>query len=365
MKKYLYILLVFPLLFSCERKKSATPPPLLPVSVAKAERKDVPIYIEAIGHVTSLATVDVRSRVEGELQEVLFKEGDEVEKGKLLFVIDPRPYENTKEKIQAELQENIAKLQLAQDRLARYTLLAQDNYVSELNMDSLQSEVAQLKAVIRQNKADIAQTELNIAYCHIYSPIQGKTGILKIDKGNLIAPNDQTPLITINTISPIYVLFSIPEKDFARVQEYRDKNEISTHILLNNTTIKGALNLIDNQVDTKTAMIKLRAICDNHDKKLWPGQFVKTHLILTIQKNALIIPNEAIVFTETGPQVFTIQKDNQVSIHSIKMGEQQAHKTIILAGLEEGETIVIEGQINLTEGSKVYIANEVHAHESL
>ena len=248
-------------------------------------------------------------------------------------------------------------MSLAKDKLKRYTPLVKEEYISKLEYEQLKTNVDKFEAIVDQNLAEIENAQINLDYCQIYAPVTGKTGIIQIDKGNLIPKNNQTPLISINQLKPIYVIFSIPEKDLIKVQQYKKDNLVvyASFDELKDSKIIGKLNLLDNQVDKQTGMIKLRAIFENTNEKLWPGQYVNVRLILTIKKDALIIPYEAIQLTSEGPQVYVVKNDNTVEMRKVILSQREDENIIVEKGLLEGETIVIKGQLNLYPKAKVNI----------
>lgn len=360
MKKFLVFIPL--LLFSCSSNEIAPPPSIkYPVKVAKVNCRKAEIYVETVGHVTSLKNVDIRSRIEGELVQVHFKEGQEVQENDLLFTIDPKPYEAKLRKSRATLQKTIADLLFAEKKMERYASLVKQEYYSEIDYEQILTDVARLQALAEENKAQIEQDEINLNYCWIYSPIKGKTGILEIDQGNLISKDGETPLITVHQISPIYVEFSIAEKDLPKVQKYSSKNKLKVRVSYKDEedlSFVGYLDLINNTVNEDTGMIKLRAIFPNHEKELWPGQFVRTRLCLYELENACMIPFEAVVMTQRGPLVFVVKKDKTIDIRKVKLGQRDNENIIILEGLSGNETVVTEGQINLSEGSEVMIQKQ-------
>lgn len=367
MKKVLLILALA--ISSCSSTEVKEPPKIsYPVQVAKVNCRTADIFLETIGHVTSLANVEIRSRVEGELVGVHFKEGQEVRNGELLFTIDPRPFEASLRKSKATLQKTVADLLFAEKKMDRYAGLLKKEYFSEIDYEQILTEVARLRALAEENKAQIEEDQINLDYCHIFSPIDGKTGILKIDKGNLVSKDGQTPLITIQQISPIYVEFSIPEKDFPKVQKYRHKKQLKVRASYKNDDtldFVGYLDLVNNTVDTQTGMIKLRAIFPNQNKALWPGQFVRTRLCLYELEDACLIPYEAVVLTQKGPLVFVVKDDHTIEIRKVLLGQREHNQIIILEGLKGNEIVVTEGQINLSNGSRVSIQNNDQANESI
>jgi multidrug efflux system membrane fusion protein len=344
-------------LISCHPKqKAAPPPPAYPVKVVTAEKKDAPIFIEALGHVDSLTTINLRSRIEGELVGVHFKQGQEVKKNDLLFTIDPRPYEAALKEAKGALEQNLANLALSEEKVKRYRLLAKDEYYSQMDYETLQSDFASSSALVVQSQAQVDTALINLNYCWIYAPIDGMTGILQVDFGNLVSQDGQT-LTTLNQMDPIYVTFSIPEIDLPKVQ---NRNVACTKVLaayedFTSQTFEGTLFMLDNTVDNKTGMIKLRALFTNNERKLWPGQFIRTRLILNILKDAVVIPYTAIQLTLSGPVVFVVKPDNTVDQRPVKLGQREDSNVIILSGLSSGDTIVTEGQINLFQGARIAI----------
>ncbi len=361
MRTRLSILLIIFVIFSSCSKKKEPPPHIFPIQKAKSEIKDAPLFIETIGHVDPIYTIDIRSRVEGELMQVYFKEGEEVEKDSPLFLIDPRPYEIALEKAEATLKQNLTELHLAEDKLERYTPLLKDEYISQLDFDTLITDVERYRAIIQENKAQINDAKLNIEYCHIAAPIQGKTGIIQVDRGNLIAPNAEKPLMTLNQITPIYVLFSIPEKELYQIQKRARVKPLEVQASFDKFEEKyyvGELHLIDNEVDVKVGMVKMRAIFPNQDKELWPGKFVRVRVILEIIKDAVLIPYQSVLITVNGPVVFVVKDDNTVDMRPVELGQRQNGDIVINKGVKANEYIVTEGQINLTNGSRVFVPKE-------
>lgn len=352
------LLLIFLLLTSCHSKKvQPKGPPSYPVQVATAIRKDAPIFLEALGHVDSITAIDIRSRIEGELVGVHFVQGQEVKKDDLLFTIDPRPYQAALKQAQGGLEENLANLALAEEKVKRYRLLAKDEYFSQIDYETIQANFASTSALVQQNQAEVDNALLNLNYCWIYAPIDGMTGILQVDFGNLVSADGQT-LTTLNQMDPIYVTFSLPEINLPKVQKASKDNclkVIAAYEDFQEEVFEGSLFMIDNSVDPKTGMIKLRALFENKKRELWPGQFIRTRLILSVMSNAIEIPYTAVQLTPDGPIVFIVKEDNTVEQRPIKLGQREDNKVIVLEGVKAGEKIVTEGQINLFQGAKIFI----------
>ena len=248
---------------------------------------------------------------------------------------------------------------LAQEKVKRYKILARDEYYSQIDYETLQTNYAATLALLGQNQGALDSAKINLSYCWIYAPIDGMLGILNVDYGNLIASPDgnTTPLITLNQMAPIYVTFSIPEYQLPKVQKsFRNETlkVLATYDKFEEETFSGSLFMVDNQVDPQTGMIKLRAIFDNESRPLWPGQFVRTRLILSNVPNAVVIPFTAIQMTLTNPIVFVVGSDNTVEERTVKLGQREGNDVVVLDGLKGGEKIVVEGQINLVNGAKVF-----------
>ncbi len=351
------LLLALLIAVSCS-KKPPPPKPSFPVRIDKAEAKTSPIYIEALGHVEPIISVQVRSRIEGELMDVYFTEGQEIKKDDLLFTIDPRPYEATLKNAKAALDRGMAELALAQEKVKRYAQLTRDDYYSQLDYESLQSSLMANQAIVQQAEANVDSASLNLEYCWIYAPINGLTGILQIDRGNLVSADGPQALIMLNQMAPIYVTFSIPEMELHNVRKAHAGaclKVLAAFESFDQESFTGSLQMFDNMVDSKTGMINLRATYENTDRSLWPGQFVRIRLVLGEKKDAVLIPYTAIQQTQKGPIVYITKEDNTVSIRTVELGQREDENIIVLSGLAAGESIVVEGQLNLYEGAKIYV----------
>lgn len=359
-KKLPIFAILFILFFSaCAKKKPPPTPPAYPVQITQAIEQDTPIFIEALGHVQSIISVNIYSRIEGELTGVYFQQGQEVKKEELLFTIDPKPYQAALKQAQGALEQSIANLALSEEKVKRYRLLASDEYYSQIDYETLQSEMAANLALVKENQGQVDSANINLDYCWIYSPIDGMTGILQIDYGNLICVSCDTPLITVNQMAPIFVTFNIPEFQLPRIQ--KASREKTLRVLAayedfkKGEVFEGSLYMLDNTVDAQTGMIALRGIFENKNRELWPGQFIRNRLILYTMKNAVIIPYTAVQMTQTNPIVFVVKKDMTVEQRTVKLGQRMDDQVIVLEGVKGGEKIVLEGQINLYNGSKVYV----------
>lgn len=354
MKKWLLILLV---LTACHKKQVAPVVPSYPVKTGVAVQKEAPIYIETLGHVDSITAINIKSRIEGELTGVYFTQGQEVKKDDLLFTIDPRPYQAALKEAQATLDQNLANLALAGEKVKRYRTLAKDEYYSQIDYETLQANFAATSALVEQNRAQLDTALINLNYCWIYAPIDGMIGLLQIDFGNLVADNGTT-LTTLNQMAPIYVTFAIPEFQLPQIQKYYGKGTLKVLASYEDFTegnFEGKLFMLDNSVDQNTGMITLRALFENTKRELWPGQFIRTRLILYTIPDAVIVPYTALQLTQAGPVVFVVKDDMTVEQRPVTLGQREDANIIILKGITSGEKIVTEGQLNLFNGAKVKI----------
>lgn len=347
------------LLMGCQAKKEAPPPPVFSITTAVATLKDMPLYLEGIGHVESITSIEIRSRIEGELTGVFFTQGQEVKKGDLLFTIDPKPYEAAYKQAKGTLEQSLANLALAEEKVKRYRLLAQDEYYSQIDYETLQSNFAATLALVQQNQAQLDSAAINLDYCKIYAPIDGLTGILQVDYGNLIGADGKV-LVTLNQIAPIFVTFSLPEIYLPQIQKQIRENTEPLKVLCAYETFQGelfegSLYMLDNAVDTQTGMVKLRGTFPNTKRELWPGQFIRTRLLLKVQKDTVVIPYKAIQMTLNGPTVFVVTEQQTVEQRFVKLGQRTDDQIIVLEGVQANETVALDGQINLFSGAKVKI----------
>lgn len=352
MKKWALLLLLFS---ACSKSAPPQEEHRYPVRVTVAKKQEAPVFIETLGHVDSITAIQLKSRIEGELTGVYFTQGQEVKKGDLLFTIDPRPYEAELKAAKATLEQNEANLALALEKVKRFKNLAKDEYYSQIDYETLQADFAATAALVSQNRAEMDSAALNLNYCWIYAPIDGMMGILQVDYGNLIN-NDGSTLSTLNQMAPIYVTFSIPEFELHKVQKYYKEGPLkvlAAHESFEEATFEGKLFMIDNAVDAKTGMITLRAIFENGERDLWPGQFVRTRTVLYTMPDAVVIPYTAIQLTQEGPAIFILKEDNTVEQKPVKLGQREDENVIILEGVKADQTVVLEGQINLYNGAKV------------
>jgi len=329
----------------------------MPVGVATAEKKDMPVYLSGLGSVNAFNTVSLRPRVDGQLLEVNFKEGQFVNQGDLLVVIDPRPYEVALSQTQAALFRDQAQLKDAQLNYDRFKdLYQQSGAISKQQLDTQRASADQLEGVVRADQATIDNAKLNLVYCRVTAPISGRIGLRLIDRGNMVHATDANPLLVITQLQPISVIFTLPEDQLQTVAQHMrgqtlevdaysrdDRNKLTT----------GKLVTIDNQIDQSTGTGKLKAVFDNKDQSLWPNQFVNIRLLLETRKNSTVIPAVAIQRGPQGPYVFTVKPDKTVEVRQVTIALTQNNAVAISNGIAPGEVVVIDGQDKLQPKMKV------------
>lgn len=352
-----YCLLFFP---ACSRDNSKQPAgfPPAPVTVASVITQTVPVQIRAIGNVEAYSTVAIKARVGGELLSVNFKEGHYVNKGDLLFTIDPQTYKTTLEAAQANLARDTALSKKADNDVIRYTGLFQEQLVSRDDYEKILVNAEALKAIVAADRSAVENAKLQLDYCYIYAPVSGRTGGLLADQGNLIKAND-VPMVVINQIQPVYVTLSVPEHDLPEIKKYMAAGELNAEAFLSdndNDPEKGTLTFMDNTVDVTTGTIKLKATFSNKNKKLWPGQFVNVIMSLTTLPGAIVIPSQAVQTGQQGSFVFVV-KDGSAELRPVNVGITHEDMMVIESGLVVGEEVVTDGQMRLMPGAKVEIMN--------
>ena len=329
-----------------------------PVTVAEVTRKDIPVELRAIGRVEPYARVTIKARVNGELQRVHFREGQEVKAGDLLFTIDPRPFEAQLQEAKARLAKDVALARKAEKDLQRNEGLAKGGYVSEDRFEQARANADALNATIAADKALVQSVQLQLSYCYIHSPIRGRIGRLQIDQGSMIKANDDKGMAEIVQITPIYVDFSVPELHLTDVKKYQAQGPLRVAAIIpseNSPPEQGELTFIDNEVNQQTGTIRLRATFANRAKQLWPGQFVKVILTLTTRTGALVIPYQAIQKGQSGEFVYVVKPDLTVEPRPVSVDFTRAGEAVIDNGLTPGEQVVTEGQIRLFQGARVEI----------
>ncbi len=330
---------------------------VVPVAVATAERRDVPVFLKGLGSVTASNTVSVKSRVDGQLAEVNFKEGQHVNKGDLLAVIDPRPFQVALEQAQANLFRDQAQLKDARLNYERFKSLFEDSGgISKQQVDTQRAAADQLEGAVRADQSQIDNAKLNLVYSHITAPISGRIGLRLVDVGNMVHASDTNPLLVITQLQPIAVLFTLPEDSLRNVSQHMHQNTLAVEAYSRDDQTKlatGKLLTIDNQIDQSTGTGRLKAMFDNPDDALWPNQFVNVRLLLETHKNSIVIPSVAVQTGPEGTYVFTVKPDKTVAVSPVTVSFTQNNVASIASGVAPGDIVVIDGQDKLQSGSKV------------
>ena len=331
----------------------------VPVTVAPVLLKTMPVRIVAIGNVEAYTTVAVKARVDGEIDSVHFKEGDEVRQGALLFQIDPRPLQATLQQAEATLLRDQALLDRAKAQDVRYKDLLAKEFISKDAYEQVRTNTETAAATVRADQAAVDSARLQLGYSTIRAPVTGYAGKIMIQQGNLVKANDAAPLVTINQVVPIYATFSVPEQALSEIRDYQSRGQLKVEARLANSDkppVEGRITFIDNGTDLTTGTIKLKAEFPNIDKALWPGQFVNVGLILREQRDALVVPSAAVQNGPNGQYVYVVQPDQTAALRQIKIARADGTDTVVASGLAAGEQVVTVGQLRLSPGARVSVA---------
>jgi membrane fusion protein, multidrug efflux system len=340
---------------------SPPPPPPAAVQISTTQPKvcDTPIYLEYPGHIEAYKTVNLQAQVAGTLTGMYFEEGTNVKEGELLFTIDSRPYQAALAKAEATLAGSIAALKYSEETVKRYSKLMQENYVARLDYDQYITTTLENDATVKGSIADIETAKINLGYCTLYAPMDAVAGKKEIDVGNYIEVGESTPLIVLNQINPVYAAFYVPDVDLPLIQKFqRQYGPLTTHIYLNgdySNLYEGKLTLIDNQVDEATGAIYMKATLPNDEHALWPGEFADVRIVLWIEKNAILVPTQALQLGQKGYYAYVVAKDNTAELRNIEIGNRYEEYTLVKSGIQPTDTVVLEGQLNLYPGAKIQI----------
>lgn len=359
----LVVLVLCTLLFGCstaadskQQKAQAAGPRSVSVAVAQAQRQDVPVYLSGLGSVTAFNTANIKSRVDGQIMKVNFREGQDVHQGELLIEIDSRPYQVQMEQVQAQLFRDEAQLRDAKLNLDRYTSLIPSGSIAQQQVDTQKALVDQLEGTVRNDQAQIDSAKLNITYCHITAPFNGRIGLRQVDPGNIIHAADTNPMLVLTQLQPIAVIFTLPEDVLPNVAQRMRQGTLEVDAFSRDDQTKltqGKLLTIDNQIDPATGTAKLKAVFDNKDGKLWPNQFVNADLLLETRKNATVVPTAAILRGPQGTFVYAVNPDKTVEDRAVTVSLTQGNTTVISSGLNPGDMVVTDGQDKLQKGSHI------------
>ncbi|HXK20944.1 MAG TPA: efflux RND transporter periplasmic adaptor subunit [Polyangiaceae bacterium] len=327
-----------------------------PVVVAEVQLKDVPIYLEGIGNATPLSTVTVKTQVDGRLDKIFFTEGQSVKRGELLAQIDPRPFQIALQQAQAAIAKDSASSNNALLNQKRYQSLVEQKLISQQQADDQKALAQSAMAAVDSDRAQAASARLQLDYAQIKSPIDGVTGVRLVDQGNIVHAADQSGIVIVTQLDPMAVVFTLPEDDFPRVSQALAQGQLSVEAYSRDAVsllAKGQLLLIDNQVNQQTATIKLKASFPNAQRTLWPNAFVKTRLLLTTRKGALVVPATAIQRGPQGTFVYLVDAANKASVRPVVLETTQDELVILKSGLVAGDKVVVEGQNALRAGASV------------
>ena len=333
-----------------------TASPAIPVTAGTVKVEDVPVFLNGIGTVQAYNSVAIKSRVDGQIVRVDFKEGQDVKEGDPLFQIDPRSYQAAVDQAQAAKQKDEANLVGAQADLERYEKLLTPGWQTRQSYDQQKAQVAQLQAAIKGDEAQINTAKINLGYTDIHSPIDGRLGARLVDKGNIVHANDNTALVMITELKPIFVSFTLPQESLDDVHENNKQAPLVVRAYSGDgkkELAEGKLTLIDNMIDQATGTIHLKARFDNDDERLWPGEFVSLRLILTIRRGVSTVPQQTVQQGPNGHYAYVIKPDNTVERRAVEVASIQDGIAVVTKGLAANERVVVDGQFRLTEGARV------------
>jgi membrane fusion protein, multidrug efflux system len=330
--------------------------PGVPVTAGTVAAQDVPVFLNGIGTVQAYNMVAIKSRVDGQIVKVDFKEGQDVKEGEPLLQIDPRPFQAALEQAQANKQKDEAQLVGAQLDLDRYEKLIGSGWQTRQSYDQQKATVGQLQASIKGDEAQINTAKLNLSYSDIRSPIDGRLGAKLVDKGNLVHANDNAPLVTITEVKPIFVSFTLPQETLDDVRENHKGSPLVVYAYSGDgkrQLAEGKLTLIDNSIDQSTGTVHLKARFDNDDERLWPGQFVSLRVVLSTRRNIATVPSQTVQDGPDGHYAYIIKPDNTVERRAVEIASIQDGIAVVTKGLMPGERVVVDGQYRLTNGARV------------
>ena len=331
-----------------------------PVGVATVQKGDMPVTLTGLGTVTPLATVTVKTQINGYLVTVAFQEGQMVKKGDFLAQIDPRPYQVALEQAEGQLAKDQALLKNAQLDLQRYNTLVAQNSIATQTRDTQVSLVSQDQAAVKTDQAQVNAQKLNLVYAHIVSPVTGRVGLRQVDAGNYVQTSDPNGIVVVTQLQPISVIFTLPEDNLPAVMKQVHAGAalpVTAYDRTGTTELgKGRLETVDNQIDTTTGTVKLRAIFDNEQEILFPNQFVNVQLLVNTMKGVDIVPTAAIQHGAPGAFVYVVKPDQTAAVQKVKLGPGDGQQIAVLDGLQPGEKVVVDGSDRLREGAKVTLA---------
>jgi membrane fusion protein, multidrug efflux system len=339
---------------STKSARASAPPPAIPVGVATVKQGDFDVYLTGLGSVQALNTVSIKTRIDGQIMQVNFREGQDVKAGDLLIVIDPRPYQVALAK--ANLARDEANLQNAKVQYDRNKVLYEQGVIAKQDLDTLEASFGQYDGTIQGDKAAIENAQLNLTYCYIKSPVNGRVGLRQVDPGNYVTAAGGTVMIVVTQLHPISLVFTIPEDQLQEVAEQMKRGSLEVDAYSRDDQTKlasGTLLTINNQIDQTTGTVQLKATFDNPDNALWPNQFVNAHLLLEKRKDAITAPASALQRGPDGTFVYVVDSNNTAEMRPIQVGLTQGNTVLIASGLKAGDRVVTDGQEKLSAGMRV------------
>lgn len=334
----------------------------MPVVAAPVQKGDVAVVLNALGTVTPLATVTVKTQIAGQLVQIAFQEGQTVHQGDLLAQIDPRPYQLALEQAQGKLGSDQALLKNAQVDLTRYTTLARQNSIATQQVDTQAALVRQYEATVKTDAAMVDTAKLNLAYCRIVAPVTGRVGLRQVDQGNYVQTSDPNGIVVITQMQPISVVFSLPEDNLPAIMKRLQSGATLPVTAYDRSQITklatGKLLTVDNQVDVNTGTVRMRALFDNQDEALFPNQFVNARLEVDVLHDATVMPTAAVQRGAPGTFVYVINADDTVAVRPVKLGTSEGERVAVLSGLTPGDRVVVDGADKLRDGAKVELRSE-------
>jgi membrane fusion protein, multidrug efflux system len=344
-----------------KEKPAAKGPAAAPVAVAAALQQSVPVRLQAIGNVEAYTSVAVKSRVDGQILEVQFREGQEVKKGEVLFRIDPRPFEASLRQAEAQAARDVASRDQAASQAQRYQELLDKNFVSKEAYAQFRTNAQTAEATAKGSQAALENAKLSLDYTVIRSPIDGYVGRALLQAGNMVKANDTVSLVVINQVKPVYVSFAIPEQQLATVRELMRKNPLTVDVSApgnDKSLATGRIAFLDNAVDQTTGTIKVRAVFDNADAALWPGQFYTVRVKLYDQENAIIVPSRAVQTGPNGQFVYVVKQDMTVEIRRVVVARSEGDASVLSEGaIAKGDQVVVRGALRLAPGARVTVTD--------
>jgi membrane fusion protein, multidrug efflux system len=341
-----------------KRTDAAPPhgPQAVAVDTSEVKRADVPVYLDGLGTIQAFNTVTVTARVDGELQKIAFEEGKTVNKGELLAQIDPRPFQAALAQALAAKAKDEAQLQSAKADLERYLTLAPENLASKQTLDSQRATVAGLEAQIKGDQASIDNAHTQLQYTSITSPIQGRTGIRRVDVGNNVHASDTSGIVVVTQLQPISLIFTLPEDALGAIGSALSAGPVTVAAMSRDGSTeldRGTVTLVDNQIDQSTGTIRIKAVFPNTQNKLWPGQYVDARVLVRTDRGALTIPAAAVQRGPNGMFTYVVKADATVEARPLKVGEESGSVYVVQEGIDDGESVVTSNQYRLQPGARV------------